>query len=89
MNHSLNILKGGYIGDYITDYNRGDARNLDYSSNEAVSLTSPEPLTDWPSVGNKKEDPIGAPIEPPNDIVVSIVFCVRWFPVRHPKPTLW
>ena len=35
MSHSLNSLKGGYIGDYIGSYYRvikGDTRNLDYSS---------------------------------------------------------
>ena len=34
--HSLNSLKGDYIGDYIRDYCRiaGDTRSLDYSSQE-------------------------------------------------------
>ena len=37
MSYSLNSLKGGYIGDYIGDYYRdikGDARSVDYSSND-------------------------------------------------------
>ena len=35
MSHSLNSLKGGYIGDYIREYYRdikGDTRSLDSSS---------------------------------------------------------
>ena len=35
VSHSLNSLKGGYIGDYIRDYYRdikGDTRSLDYGS---------------------------------------------------------
>ena len=36
---SLNSLKGGYVGDYIREYDRGlyvngDARSLDYSSTD-------------------------------------------------------
>ena len=36
LSHSLNSLKGGYIGDYMRDYHRGvimgDTRSLDHSS---------------------------------------------------------
>ena len=32
MSQSLNSVKGGYIGDSIGDYIRGDARSLDYGS---------------------------------------------------------
>ena len=35
MSHSLNSLKGGYIGDYLGEYHRGikgDTRSLDYST---------------------------------------------------------
>ena len=34
MSHSLNPLKGGYVGDYI-GVTKGDTRSLDYSSHSS------------------------------------------------------
>ena len=46
MSHSLNSLKGGYIGDYLGDYYRhykGDTRSLDYSSKNDMPQKSEVP----------------------------------------------
>ena len=47
MSHSLNSLKGGYIGDYIgttIGVTKGDTRSLDYSSHMKVP-SPPQPVS--------------------------------------------
>ena len=48
MSHGLKSLKGGYIGDYIGNYyrgNKGHTRSVDYSSNVLPELNPINPKT--------------------------------------------
>ena len=62
MSHSLNSLKGGYIGDYIqgttTGASKGDTRSLDYSSHVSCSRPSKTACPD-PYPQSTSNSPIG------------------------------